>query len=161
MKVRDLLSERVRDIENVRYFENPTRQQVISLAAKHDLRGTSDGTSIWVWDANLMIHHNAKWWLKDHGDFYTSPVDLPNGKTLQKPNENVKTYFNFYVSNAKVRARAGTKEGWIKDKLCIFYQLDENTRVSVKKPLGAKLEEIPAFARIVRGAPRSDQDPAA
>lgn len=151
-------SSKVLDIEGVRYYKNPSREQVLALAAKMDLRGTSDGENVYVWDANVMIHHNARYWLRHDGYFYDTKT-YPNGNTHEFPREGVVMRTNFYVTNRKVRARPGTKEGWASAKSGnIFYQLDPATRISVY-PRGIEMESIPAFKTLVRNAARSDQAP--
>lgn len=160
MRYFEIISESsILDIEGVRYWQNPSRQQVIGLAAKHDLRGTTDGKNVFVWDANIMIHHNARYHLRHVGDF-ESIVVLPNGKTLATNNNSIPYYFNFYVSNRKVRARRGTKENWLKEDHSFLYILDENTRLAVLHRGKGPLEGIPAFARMIRGAEIVDADAA-
>lgn len=122
----------------MRFFENPSLSQIISLAAKFDLRGSTDGTSVFVWDARQIIHHNARYHLRYESDF---------------DNTKVPYAFNFYVINKKVKSDRATREEWASSKRCDFYLVDPLTIVSVIKNWGPKLEAVPSFARLVQGAP--------
>jgi hypothetical protein len=142
------------DVESrmLRFFENPSVSQVISLAARFDLRGTSDGNSVFVWDASQIIHHNARYWLRHDGDF-TSPMKLPDGRVIDFDNKKVPYGYNFYVINKKIKADKETREEWASSKRCDFYLLDEMTVLCTLKDWGQKISSAtPHFARLVQGA---------
>lgn len=172
MRYRDILREgRIINIDGssdglpnlgvIRFIENPSVSQLISFAGQHDLRGTSDGKNIYIWDAGIIIHHNAKWALRNEADFY-NVATRPDGSKYEVTNDSVKYFFNFYVVNNKnVRADKEIREEWLNAKRCDFYMLDKWTYICVLKGVGDSLRAVNAnYARIfapatmVPGIPR-------
>jgi hypothetical protein len=121
----------------MRFFENPSLSQIISLAARFDLRGSADGESVFVWDARQIIHHNARYHLRHESQF---------------GEDNVPYAFNFYVINKNTKSDRQTREEWASSKRCDFYLVNPLTVISVMKNWGPKLELIPSFSRLVQGA---------
>jgi hypothetical protein len=133
-----------------RFYENPARSQVISLAAKHDLRGSTDGSSVYVWDAGSIIHHNAKYLLRHEALFYKM-TKLPDGRVAEE-RISIPYSYNFYVINRKTEADRRVREEWTSSKRCDFYPLDTMTILCVIKGSGPKLEGLtPNFARLTSG----------
>jgi hypothetical protein len=105
-----------------------------------------------VWDANMIIHHNARYFLRHDADFYVM-TKLPDGRMIETPNNKAPYAYNFYVINKKTKADKETREEWASSKRCDFYLIDPMTVLSVIKGWGQKIQAAdPNFARLIQGA---------
>lgn len=138
-------------------YKNPTLSDLEQMLPSRDLRGITDGTNVFVWDADRMIHGQATWAIAAAG-FWEGDV-LPR----LSPEERVSPRYNpqrdcmFFFDPTSPNSRAHDSVEWIgitpKDRREMnipAYRLSSHVAVAIPGGSRDHLMTIPSFARLMR-----------
>lgn len=131
-------------------YENPSLSDIVSLTAKYDLRGISDGTNVFVFDANRATHEHGMASLYKLGKWSATKTLRPGLETPYIPNG-----YRFYIYDDTLAHNAKFKNEWYGQAAVnrwgvTLHQIADGVVMSVVEWGIDELMQVPTFARIMR-----------
>jgi hypothetical protein len=139
-------------------YKNPTLSDLNQMLQKRDLRGITDGTNLFVWDADCMIHGQATWAIAAAGFW--------EGQALPKlnPNERVSPRYDpqkdcMFFFDPTSPDRALDSPEWVgttmKERIEMHipaYRLAPHVALAIPGDSFAHMQQVPAMVRVMRNA---------
>jgi hypothetical protein len=139
------------------FYKNPTLMELGQMLQKKPYRGLTDGKSIFLWDAEQMIHHQAAWALIRigmwEGDTFPALTDKSQPAPKYVPENSTCVFFNPHeIAQMEVDDPA-----WVQsdpedqDRIGIHsYRLAEFVAIAIEDQGRAHLMSVAPVARLMR-----------